>query len=467
MLEKPENSLSVETDSAPSPSVHTALWEQKFDKILTPLEAFIHRQTTSSILLMVCAVIALILANAAIGEDYLHLLHTPLGVRVGEAYFSMSLLHWISDALMALFFLLVGLELKRELLVGELSDLRRAALPIIAAVGGMLIPATIFWLWNPTGAGAAGWGIPMATDIAFSIGVLSLLGKRIPSSLALFLIALAIVDDLGAVVVIAFFYTQQLNMLGLLAVAIFTALLIALNLGGIRAVVPYLFVGALLWCAMLASGIHATLAGVILAFTIPMRPKYNPDHFVEKAQALLLQMKDSLHTKPDIIRNDSLRSQVATLENITERVQAPAQRLESELHLMVAYLVIPLFALANAAIPVDVASISNALSNPVTLGVICGLLFGKWLGIVGASWLAVRLNIATLPAGLTLTHLTGVGLLGGIGFTMSIFVADLAYASQPDLLLMAKTGVLLASLMAGVGGYCWLYFTSKTDPVAE
>jgi NhaA family Na+:H+ antiporter len=467
MLEKPENSLSIDTVSVPSSSVHTALWEQKFDRILTPLEAFIHRQTTSSILLMVCAVIALILANAPIGEDYLDLLHTPLGVRVGESYLSMSLLHWISDALMALFFLLVGLELKRELLVGELSDLRRAALPIIAAVGGMLMPASIFWLWNPTGAGAAGWGIPMATDIAFSIGVLSLLGKRIPSSLALFLIALAIVDDLGAVLVIAFFYTQQLNMLGLLAVAVFTALLIALNLGGIRAVVPYLFVGALLWCAMLASGIHATLAGVILAFTIPMRPKYNPDHFVEKAQGLLLQMKDSLHTKPDIIRNDSLRSQVAALENITERVQAPAQRLESELHLMVAYLVIPLFALANAAIPVDLASISVALSNPVTLGVICGLLFGKWLGIVGASWLAVRLKIATLPVGLNLTHLTGVGLLGGIGFTMSIFVADLAYASQPDLLLMAKTGVLLASLMAGVGGYCWLFFTSNTEPTSK
>lgn len=443
------------------PRVYTAPWEQAFERVLTPLEAFIQRQTTSSVLLMICAVLALILANSPVGGNYLRALHTPLALSVGTYHFSMSVQHWVNDGLMTLFFLLVGLELKRELLVGELADTRRAALPIVAALGGMVVPALLFWCWNPSGAAAAGWGIPMATDIAFAVGALSLLGARVPASLVTLLVALAIVDDLGAVLVIALFYTQQLNMEALLAVLLLMVMLLALNLGGIRSALPYMVTGFLLWCAMLSSGVHATLAGVALAFAIPIQPKYNPQHFIAQAQALLQKMTSSLQHNSDIIHNDTLRAQVSALEQGTERVQAPAQRLEHNLHFMVAYLVIPLFALTNAAIPMEFSRLADTLLHPVTAGVISGLLLGKVLGIVGAAWLAVRWQWAALPTGLGFRHLIGVGLLGGIGFTMSIFVAELGFANEAELLLMAKTGILFASLLAGISGYCWLRFTSR------
>lgn len=462
---------SPDNQSGP-PAVNIAPWEQAFDRILSPLEDFIHKQTTSSILLMLCTVAALLLANSPLGEHYLHSLHTPVALSIGAWRFELGILHWINEALMGAFFLLVGLELKRELLVGELADVRRAALPIVAAIGGMVVPAGLYWLWNPEGAAAAGWGIPMATDIAFAVGALSLLGKRIPPALVTFLIALAIVDDLGAVLVIALFYTEQLHLGALLVAGAMTLLLVSLNLGGIRRVQPYLLVGVLLWCAMLSSGVHATLAGVILAFTIPIRPKYDPRHFISEVRELANGMENSLHWQRDIIHNEQLRSQVITLENAVELVQAPAQRLEQNLHLPVAFLVIPLFALVNAAIPVELARLGETLLHPITTGVATGLVAGKWLGVTGASWLAIRAGIATMPTGLTMRHVNGIGLLAGIGFTMSIFVADLAFTATPELLLMAKTGILLASLFAGVAGYCWLRFfcgchtSANTEPDA-
>jgi NhaA family Na+:H+ antiporter len=447
------------TDNLPlQPSVHTARWERLFDRVLSPLEEFTQQQLTSSVLLMLCTLAALVLANSPLSAAYLHGLHVPLSIAVGDHIFAMSLHHWINDALMALFFLVVGLELKRELVVGELADWRRAALPITAAIGGMVVPALMFYWWNPMGDAMAGWGIPMATDIAFAVGVVSLLNNRIPSSLGTFLIALAIVDDLGAVLVIALFYTASIDVSALQLAGVLTATLLTLNLGGVRAVLPYLLIGVLLWCAVLASGVHATLAGVILAFTIPIRPKYNPMRFIQEAQQHIDNMHVSLQTNPDIIHNEVLRTQVGALEKSTERVQAPAQRLEHSLHFGVAFLVIPLFALANAAIPVELSTLAETLVHPVTVGVMSGLLLGKWLGIVGASWLALRLKLGQLPNDLTLRHLHGIGLLGGIGFTMSIFVADLSFTHHPELLLMAKIGIILASLLAGVGGYCWLRF---------
>ena len=438
--------------------VNNAPWERAFDRILSPLEEFIHQQTTSSILLMICTIAALVMANSPLAQDYLHGLHTPVALAVGHWRFELSILHWINEALMGAFFLLVGLELKRELLVGELADVRRAILPIAAAIGGMAVPASLFWLWNPDGAAAAGWGIPMATDIAFAVGALSLLGKRIPPSLVTFLIALAIVDDLGAVLVIALFYTEHLNLTALLLAGALTLLLVSLNLGGIRRVLPYMLVGTLLWCAMLSSGVHATLAGVILAFTIPIRPKYDPRHFIKEVRELTEQMEKSLRWHLDIVHNEKLRSQVIALENGVELVQAPAQRLEQTLHLPVAFLIIPLFALANAAIPVDLASIGQTVMHPVTAGVFSGLVMGKWLGVTVASWLAIKTGLAAMPSGLAMRHIHGIGLLAGIGFTMSIFVADLAFTGEPELLLMAKTGILLASITSGICGYCWLRF---------
>lgn len=368
----------------------------------------------SSILLLLCTVIALVLANSSLSESYLHLLHIPLAISAGSARFELGLQHWINEALMSFFFLLVGLELKRELLMGALADRQRAALPAIAALGGMVVPAALYWLWNPSGVAAAGWGIPMATDIAFAIGALSALGKRISPALATFLIALAIVDDIGAVLVIACFYTEQLHTGALLICALLTALLIALNVCGVYRITPYLLLGALLWCAMLNSGIHATLAGIVLAFTIPVRAKNN--------------------------------------------TATPAQYLEQRLHFGVAFVVVPLFALANAAIPIHWSDMANTLTHPVTLGVVGGLVLGKWIGITAASWLAIRLGIAALPTGLQMRHIHGVALLAGIGFTMSIFVADLAFTSNSELLLMAKTGILLASIAAACCGYCWLRF---------
>jgi NhaA family Na+:H+ antiporter len=436
--------------------VYNAPWERAFGRILTPLEEFIHRQTTSGILLMICAVIALAIANSPWQEGYQHFLHKEISIGFSTATFSLSIHHWINEALMALFFLIMGLELKRELLVGELSSLRQAMLPIMAAIGGMVVPALCYVAFNPGGHAANGWGIPMATDIAFAIGALSLLGARVPKNLITFLIALAIVDDLGAVAVIAVFYTESLNTQALLYAAIFTVVLISFTLGGIRHPLPYAMMGILLWTATLASGIHATIAGIVIAFTIPIRPKFNPDRFINKIKELTSRIEMSVRENPDIIHNTQFRGLVSTLGDGVHLVQAPAQRAEHALHLPVAYLVIPIFALANAGIPIDFAGIGQYLAHPVSLGVIAGLLLGKPLGIVGFTWLTLKLRWAELPEDLTMQHVFGVGLLGGIGFTMSIFIADLGFINHPQDLLMAKTGILLASAIAGLAGFFWL-----------
>jgi NhaA family Na+:H+ antiporter len=444
--------------------IHHSPWEKAFDRLLSPLEEFIHRQTTSGVLLMICAVIALIIANSPLQDRYDHLLHMQIGLSFGSSAFSMSIHHWINEALMALFFLVMGLELKRELLVGELSSPRQALLPIMAAIGGMLVPALCYVALNSTGPAAKGWGIPMATDIAFAVGALSLLGHRVPKNLITFLIALAIVDDLGAVAVIALFYTATINLTALAWAGACTLLLAALNLGGVRQALPYAVVGVLLWAAMLASGIHSTIAGVVVAFVIPIRPKFEPAHFIERVKDKTRKMEKSLAGGADIIHNNRFRTLVSSLGNGVQLVQAPAQRAEHTLHLPVAYLVIPVFALANAGIPVDIASFGNTLGNPITLGVLSGLLLGKPLGIVGLTWLTVKLGWANLPTGLNMRHIFGVGLLGGIGFTMSIFIADLGFVNRPEDLLMAKTGILLASAIAGLGGYFWLLANTRKEP---
>jgi NhaA family Na+:H+ antiporter len=447
--------------------VYNARWEQSFDRILSPLEEFIHRQTTSGVLLMICAVIALIIANSPIHEQYEHYLHTEIGFSVGSFGFSMSLHHWINEALMALFFFIMGLELKRELLVGELASPKQALLPIMAAIGGMVVPALFYFVFNTSGSNATGWGIPMATDIAFAIGALSLLGSRVPKSLVTFLVALAIVDDLGAVAVIALFYTDTLNLASLSYAVLCTALLMALNLGGIRRPLPYAVIGVLLWAAMLSSGIHATIAGIVVAFVIPIRPKFEPGVFVERVKQSGIRMQKSITDNADIIQNSRFRSLVTTLGDSVRLVQAPAQRIEHSLHLPVAYLVIPVFALANAAIPVDFSSFVEYFEHPITLGVLAGLLLGKPVGIAGMTWLTVKMGWATLPPGLDMKHILGVGLLGGIGFTMSIFIADLGFANSAQDLLMAKTGILMASALAGFGGFFWLMFhtgSNKTTP---
>lgn len=442
--------------------VYHAPWEKTFDRILTPFEEFVHRQTTSGLLLMATAVLALVLANTALAHYYQHLIHTPVGFNIGGWGMQKSLQHWINDGLMTLFFFLVGLELKREILVGELADLRHATLPIVAAIGGMVVPALIYFAFNPEGEAARGWGIPMATDIAFAIGALVILASRVPKALITFLVALAIVDDLGAVVVIALFYTDQLVLTALFTAAGLVGLLVVFNMAGIRTPLPYFLVGTLLWLALLKSGVHATLAGVLTAFTIPAYPKYDPARFSRHVKELIGRFDASHGQDQSILTNQNLRSIVQTLENGVHRVETPLQRLEHTLHLPVAFLVIPVFAFANAGIPLELASLGATLAHPVTLGVTFGLVLGKFIGIAGASWLALRFGLGSLPAGTSFSQVAGVALLGGIGFTMAIFIAELGFVGQPEFLLMAKTGILAASLLAGVGGYGWLLLVSRS-----
>ena len=440
---------------------YIAPWEKAFDKVISPLEEFIHRQTTSGILLMLCGVIALVIANSQIADAYHHFFKQYLTVGLENFQLSKSLHHWINDGLMAFFFLVVGLELKREILVGELANVKQAMLPIIAAVGGMLVPALIYFSINPSGHTANGWGIPMATDIAFALGALALLGKRIPQSLLMFLIALAIVDDLGAVIVIALFYTDTINFQALGLVGLFTSTLIFLNLAGVRNLLPYSIVGVFLWVAMLKSGVHATLAGVLLAFIVPMKPKYDPKRFLSLINDKVKSIKDVYKKDENIITNDALRSKVRALAIGTNLVQAPAQILESKLHLPTAYLIIPIFALANAGVPIDWSNMDGIVTHPVALGIILGLVLGKLIGIAGFSWIAIKAGVCDLPKGLNFNHIVGVAFMGGIGFTMSIFIAELGFAGFDEDLLMAKTGILFASLAAGVTGFIWLYLTTK------
>ena len=451
----------VNPDPKVKTGVYHAPWEKSFDKILTPFEEFIHRQTTSGLLLMGTAVLALVLANGPLASAYEHVVHTLIGLNIGSWTLEMSLHHWINDGLMALFFFVVGLELKREMLVGELAKPRNAALPIAAAIGGMLVPALIYFAINPEGDAALGWGIPMATDIAFAIGALALLASRVPKALITFLVALAIVDDLGAVMVIAVFYTDTIALGPLAAAGGLFALLLLFNLGGIRKTMPYFIVAVLLWYALMQSGVHATLAGILGALSVPAVPKYNPERFSEHVRELMQRFDVSHQPGKSIMTNDALRAVVQTLENGVHSVEAPLQRLEHIWHMPVAYLVIPIFALANAGIPLEFGSLGETLTHPVLLGVSLGLVLGKFLGITGFSWLMLKLGVAVLPKDTRFTQIAGVSLLAGIGFTMSIFVAQLGFEGNEEMLLMAKTGILFASLLAGIGGFIWLYLVSK------
>ncbi|PHS22341.1 MAG: Na+/H+ antiporter NhaA [Methylophaga sp.] len=443
--------------------VYNAPWEKHFKKLLTPFEEFIHRQTTSGFLLMGMAVFALYLANSSFASSYAHALHMPISFSIGEWSINKTLHHWINDGLMALFFFVVGLELKREILVGELSSLRNAMLPMAAAVGGMVVPALIYFAINPEGEAAMGWGIPMATDIAFALGALALLASRVPKALITFLVALAIVDDIGAVIVIAAFYTDTLAWTPLFSAMGIFAVLIAFNLFGIRKTLPYFIVAVILWYALLLSGVHPTLAGILGAMSVPAKPKYNPQLFSKHIDSLMQRFNASYEpgSGKSIMTNDPLSEVVHSLEYTINSVGVPLQRLEHVWHMPVAYIVIPVFALANAGIAFDISSIGPTLMHPVTFGIMMGLIVGKFIGIAGVSWLMLKLGWAELPKDTSFSQIAGVSLLAGIGFTMSIFVAQLGFSENEELLLMAKTGILIGSLLSGVAGFIWLYLVSK------
>jgi Na+:H+ antiporter, NhaA family len=432
------------------------------ERLIRPFQEFAHQASSGGILLLICSLVALGWANSPLAPSYFHLWQTPVEMRFGQWLdLDKPLLLWINDGLMAMFFFLVGMEIKRELLVGELSSWRQALLPIVAALGGMVAPALIFFMLNAGTPEIRGWGIPMATDIAFSLGVLALLGTRAPLALKVFLSAFAIIDDLGAVLVIALFYTDDLNITALFyALLAFGGMLLANRLG-VRNTLVYFLIGCVMWYFMLKSGVHATIAGVLGAFAIPVRQRIAPEEYVACVRDYLRQFEVP-HRKPTIILNPLQQSAVEAIERASERVQSPLQRLEHILHPWVAFLILPLFALANAGVSLLGEQAPMDWGSRVLWGVALGLLLGKPIGILLASWLTVQLKFARLPSGVSWRHILGVGFLGGIGFTMSLFIAQLAYTAPT--LNLAKIGILVGSLLAGIIGFLLLRLFTQPQP---
>jgi NhaA family Na+:H+ antiporter len=423
------------------------------ERVLRPFQDFAHRESSSGLLLLGCTAVALGWANSPWADAYAHLWEVPLTVGVGEFGIRKSLHHWINDGLMAVFFFVVGLEIKREVLVGELASLRRATLPLAAALGGMIVPALLYVALNWSGPGAPGWGIPMATDIAFALGVLALLGPRIPLALKVFLAALAIVDDIGAVLVIALFYTADISAGALTWAGLALAMLVMCNAAGVRHPGPYALLGLVLWVAFLESGVHATVAGVLLAFTIPARTRIDAGEFLTRSRGALDEFAAAGVSGADVLTSRAHQDAILAVESAAELAQAPLQKLEDKLHGLVAFGIMPLFALANAGVPLTGGI--RAITSPVALGVVAGLVLGKPLGITLFAWLATRMRVAERPADASWRMVHGTGWLGGIGFTMSLFIAGLAF-DDPALLTQAKLGILLASFAAGTVGWILL-----------
>lgn len=421
------------------------------EKLTYPIQEFLHQQASGGILLIIVTVIALAWANSPYAESYHHLWHTYVKIDVGGIGLNYSLHHWINDGLMVIFFFVVGLEIKRELLVGELSTAKKAALPIAAALGGMIFPALIYTIFNIGSESASGWGIPMATDIAFVVGILALLGNRVPIALKIFILALAIVDDLGAVLVIAIFYTSNISLTSLFIAAGLIILLIGMNKMGVRSLLIYTFVGIALWLAFLKSGVHATVAGVLFAFTIPVSSRINTIKFKNEIESLAKDFDNAGEHGEDVLTNSERMSIVDKIENNCEKILTPLQRFEHGLHPWVSFFIMPFFALANAGVTIG-SGLSSALTHPVSIGIILGLFIGKQIGIFGFSYLAVKLKLASEPEGVSWKKIYGASVLAGIGFTMSLFIANLAFNS-PELLNISKVGILSGSLLSGIFGF--------------
>ena len=444
------------------PGEHTERKERipLVERFLSPVYAFASVSSAGGIVLFVAALAALIWANSPWAGTYHHLWEMPLRIQAGALSTEMTLHHLINDGLMAVFFFLVGLEIKREFLAGELRSARTAALPMVAALGGMVVPALLYASLNAGTEFSRGWGVPMATDIAFALGVLALLGSRVPIGLKVFLAALAIVDDIGAVLVIAVFYSTGVNWVALAATAALLALAALANAAGVRRPWAYGFIGLLLWAAVAVSGVHATVAGVLLAMAIPVRTRINEEAFLRGARAALHDFEVAARrtlNEPDttVLSNKDHHAALEDLEELADQARPPLIRIEHSLHALVAFLIMPVFAFANAGVTMSASAAGAAFAHPVALGVILGLVLGKPIGIVAFSWLAVKTGIAALPAGTGWRSITGAGLLGGIGFTMALFIAGLAF-TEPAILDIAKVGVFTASAVAGIAGWLLL-----------
>lgn len=419
--------------------------------IIDPIKQFVSNSTTSGIVLFSSAILALIIANSPIKESYHHFWEYHFTIGFDQHIISKSLHHWINDGLMAIFFFVVGLELKREIIAGELSKPQNAILPIAGAIGGMVFPAVIFILFNQNGEASNGWGIPMATDIAFALGVLYLLGDKVPLSVKIFLTALAIADDIGAVLVIAFFYTSNIDFMSLMLGGVFMTVLITANAIGVRNTLFYGIVGiGGLWLAFLLSGVHATIAAVLAAFTIPANAKITETTFNKKAEKLLSKFKNLIPNNKSTVTNEQLHV-LEDMKSLSIKALTPLQRLEHRLHPIVAFIIMPIFALANSGVTFG-NNISEQLMSPVTIGVFISLLAGKAIGISGMVYLCLKLKWAVLPVDITFKHIIGIAFLGAIGFTMSLFISELAFR-DPVLIAQAKIGVLSASIVASFLGF--------------
>ena len=422
----------------------------------SPLAMLVRSEAFPGVLLVACALLAIAIANSPWSEGWHHLWHTELAVRLGDTTVAKSLAHWINDGLMVLFFFFVGLEIKHELLDGQLQSFRKAVLPLAAAAGGMIVPASIYAaVVHAHGAAtaAAGWGIPMATDIAFALGVLAVLGQRVPAGLKVFLASLAIVDDLGAVLVIAVFYTDEIawRFLGLGAVVL--ALSYGCNRAGVRQTWPYVVFGLVLWGLFLSSGVHATIAGVALALTVPARRRLDESEFTRRGRLLLDEFDRA--GKPDPLTHPAQLAVVHELQRHATDVQAPLQRMTHALHPLIAHFITPTFALANAGVDVRTGLVAS-MAHPAAHGVFLGLLVGKPVGILAGAWLAHRTFGSPLPEHCSWAHLHGAAWLAGIGFTMSLFIDSLAFAGQQDAFDASKTAILAASAIAGLVGFVLL-----------
>ncbi len=439
---------------------HNAPLERHFWHFKSPVDSMIGHRAASGVALLLATALALIAMNSPFSGAYISFIETPISLTIGEWSLTESLKLWVNDGLMGLFLLAVGLEIKKELLVGELSTFKKAVLPFIAAFGGIVTPAIFYLAMNPGAPEMLGWGIPMATDIAFVIGIMALLGDRVPRSLYIFLITLAIVDDLAAVLIIAFFYTSHIDTGYLLQSGLLFALLVIFNNVGIRKSLPYYVVGSILWFAMLKSGVHASIAGVLVAMAIPIKQKIHPSLLGETVFRVMQNCDASL-SEGGKMTFDQHHAIIRIMKRGAYLLEAPSHRMIEGLRVPAAFIVVPIFAFVNAGIPIEASLFMDEIFHPVALGVAVGLVFGKFIGVSLSSLFAVKMGWTALPTGMTRTHLLGVAMLAGIGFTMSMFLGSLGFRLEPELQRIAKLGTFTGSLIAGSMGLIFLYLASS------
>lgn len=426
--------------------------------IADPFDRFFKQESSSSILLLAVTLFTLVFVNLGLYDEYFTLLHQKLTFGIGSFVLSKSLILWINDGLMAIFFFVIGLEIKREVMIGELSSIRKASLPVFAAVGGMIFPVIIYLALNKSADTHQGWAIPMATDIAFTLGIMKLLGKKVPYALKIFLTAFAIVDDLGAILVIAIFYSSSIQLMLILSAIGLFLILVALTYFGLYNKYFFFLVAIVIWVLFLKSGIHATLAGVLVAFAIPIRKNIKITHFQEKMKEALGEFKNmstKLHSKYTLTHDQM--AAVDRMDDLTDQIQSPLQHLENKLHGWVAFVIMPIFAFANAGVKIDATSFANM---DLSFIIAASLIIGNVIGISLLSFLAIKLKLASLPENTTFKQLAITGLLGGVGFTMSLFITNLAFENQV-FIDASKIGILLGSIIAGIGGYFLLKSTLK------